>query len=44
MSMDKVMTAIANECLLFTWTIRSYEMLAEAEKFSDSIIFENITP
>jgi glycerophosphoryl diester phosphodiesterase len=44
MSMDKVMTAIANDCLLFTWTIRNYEMLAEAEKFSDSIIFENITP
>lgn len=44
MSMDKVMTAIANDCLLFTWTARSPEVLAEAEKFSDSVIFENFIP
>lgn len=44
MSMDKMMTAIANDCLLLTWTIRSPEVLLEAEKFSDSIIFENFIP
>ncbi len=41
MTMDKMMIAIANDCLLLTWTIRSKEVLVEAEKFSDSVIFEN---
>lgn len=44
MTMDKMMTAIANDCLLLTWTIRSPEVLVEAEKFSDSVIFENFIP
>ncbi len=44
MTMDKMMIAIANDCLLLTWTIRSKEVLVEAEKFSDSVIFENFIP
>ncbi len=44
MTMDKMMIAIANDCLLLTWTIRLKEVLVEAEKFSDSVIFENFIP
>lgn len=43
-SMDTLMLAISLNCKLFTWTVRSPELLAEAEKFSDSVIFENFIP
>lgn len=44
MSMDKVLTAISNNCELLTWTATSQEMMNEAEKFSDSVIFQGFIP
>jgi len=43
-SMDIVMMAIQNNCKLFTWVANTPELLIEAEKFSDSIIFEGFIP
>jgi len=43
-SMEVVMLAIQNNCELLTWVAKSQELLKEAEKFSDSIIFEGFIP
>ena len=43
-SMDILILAVENNCDLFTWTASTPELLTEAEKFSDSIIFEGFVP
>lgn len=43
-SMDILILAVENNCDLFTWTASTPELLTEAEKFSDSIIFEGFIP
>lgn len=43
-SIDTVLLAIQNSCELFTWCATTPELLIEAEKFSESIIFEGFIP
>lgn len=43
-TMDTVLTAVANNCRLFTWTAQTREAFIEAQKLSDSVIFENFIP
>ena len=43
-TMETVLLAVANNCRLFTWTAKTREMLEDAEKLSDSVIFENFIP
>lgn len=43
-TIETLILAIQNGCQLFTWTANTPELLKEAEKFSDSIIFEDVIP
>lgn len=43
-TMETVLLAIQYNCKLFTWVAKTPELLKEAEKFSDSIIFEGFIP